>query len=331
MTLDRRFLCWAARKVPVRRASAAVTLLALGLLAGGLAGCGASFDSPVLLSKLRLLALQAAPVNPAQGETTTMTPLIYSPSDTPLELAWSWCPLLGQANDGYVCPISYDDASTMLASAGATAPLPAFDLGTGPTVSFTNPFPPDLLAALCGAGFDGQRLDCSGGFPIRISVRVTQGAAAQLGTTVVNLPLDAGAVSNANPIPGALSVDLAAGTQTLDDVGRVQVPRLQDSLLHVAIDDQQAETYVGLGLDGGTATLRETLLFSWFAELGDFANGRTLFIDGANALADASADNWKPPATRVDARPTSRLIVVVRDDRGGVGWTTGTASLEPTP
>jgi hypothetical protein len=48
-------------------------------------------------------------------------------------------------------------------------------------------------------------------------------------------------------------------------------------------------------------------------------------------LADASADEWTPPATRVDARPTSRLIVVVRDDRGGVGWTTATASLEPTP
>ena len=122
----------------------------------GLAGCGASFDSPILLSKLRLLALQAAPVNPAQGETTTMTPLIYSPSEAPLELAWSWCPLLGQANDGYVCPISHDDASAMLASAGVTAPLPAFDLGAGPTVSFTNPFPPDVLAALCGAGFDGQ-------------------------------------------------------------------------------------------------------------------------------------------------------------------------------
>ena len=331
MTLDRRFLCWAARTMLVRRASAVTTLLALALLAAGLAGCGASFDSPALLSKLRLLALQAAPVNPALGETTTMTPLIYSPSDAPLELAWSWCPLLGQQNDGYVCPISYDDASAMLASAGVTAPLPVFDLGTGPTASFTSPFPPDVLAALCGAGFDGQRLDCSGGFPIRIAVRVSQGAAVQLGTTVVNLPIAAGAVSNANPLPGALSVDLPAGTQTLDDAGSVQVPRVQDSLLHVAIDDGQAETYVGLGLDGGAATLRETLLFSWFAELGDFHDSRTLFIDGANSLTDASADKWNPSATRVDDRPTSRLIVVVRDDRGGVGWTTATASLEPTP
>ena len=109
------------------------------------------------------------------------------------------------------------------------------------------------------------------------------------------------------------------------------VPRVQESLVHVAVDDSQAETYVGTGLDGGTATLRETLLFSWFSELGDFHDNRTLFIDGSNSLADASADRWTPPATRVDARATSRLIVVVRDDRGGVGWTTATASLEPTP
>jgi hypothetical protein len=331
MTPNLRFLCWAARTVFVRGACTFATLLALGLLAAGLAGCGASFDSPTLLMKLRLLALQNSPVNPAQGEATTITPLVYSPSNAPLEFSWSWCPLLGDANDGYVCPISHDDASAMLAAAGVTTPLPAYDLGADPTASFTNPFSPDLLAALCAAGFDGQTVDCKNGFPIRVSTRVTQDGAQQLGTTVVRLPFVDGAVSNANPDPGALSVDLTSGTQTLDDAGSVQVPRVQDSLLHVAIDDSQAETYVGPGPDGGIATQRETLLFSWFAELGDLDNARTLFIEGSNSLTDESADKWKPPATRVDARATSRLIVVVRDDRGGVGWTSATASLEPTP
>ena len=260
-----------------------------------------------MLSKLRLLALQAAPVNPAEGDTTTITPLVYSPAlDATLEFAWSWCPVLGQANDGYVCPISYDDASAMLAAAGVTAPVPAFDLGAGPTASFTNPFPPEVLAALCADGFDGQPVDCTNGFPIRVSVRVTQGAATQLGTTVVRLPIAAGAVSNANPVPGALSVDLASGTETLDDAGSVQVPRLQDNVLHVAIDDSQAETYVGTGLDGGTATLRETLLFSWFAELGDFHDTRTLFIDGVDSLADAS-DRQVDAARRRARTPGRRL------------------------
>jgi hypothetical protein len=330
MTLNRPFVCWAARALFLRGATTFATLLAIGLLTVGLGGCGASFDSPARLAKLRLLALQAAPVNPAAGETTTLTPLVYSPSDAALELAWSWCPVLGQSNGGYVCPISHDDAAAVLVAAGLSVPLPPFDLGSGPTASFTNPFPPDVLAGLCGAGFDGQVVDCKNGFPIRVSVRVTQGADTQQGTTVVELPIAAGAVSNANPIPGALSVDLAAGTQVLDDAGSVQVPRLQDSLLHVAIDDGQAQTYSGTGLDGGTALLRETLLFSWFTEVGSLDNHRTLFIDGVDGLPGVTADKWKPPATREDARPTSRLIVVVRDDRGGVGWTSATASLEPT-
>jgi hypothetical protein len=333
MTLDHRFLCFATRTALVSRAATLAALLTLALLAAGLGGCGANFDSPTLLTKLRILALQAEPVNPPTGDTTTIAPLVYSPSvaTAALEFSWSWCPLLGQANDGYVCPISQDDAGALLTAAGVTTPLPDFDLGVGPTASFTNPFPPEVLAALCADGFDGQPVDCTNGFPIRVSVRVTQGAAAQLGTTVIRLPLAAGAPSNANPVPGALSVDLPAGTAVLDDAGTVVVPRLQDNVLHVALDDSQAETYVGSGLDGGTATLRETLLVSWFAELGDFHDTRTLFIDGVESLADASTDKWKPPAVREDARPTSRVIVVVRDDRGGVGWTSATASLEPTP
>jgi hypothetical protein len=331
MNLDRHFLCWALKTAIVRRAGTLAALVTIGLLAAGLGGCGASFDSPTLLSRLRLLALQAEPVNPAEGDTTTITPLVYSPSDAPLEFSWSWCPVVGQANDGYVCPIAYDDAGARLAAAGVTEPLPVFDLGADPTASFTNPFPPDVLAALCADGFDGQALDCTNGFPIRVSVRVTQGAATQLGTTVVRLPVTTGAVSNANPRPGALSVDLAPGSQVLDDVGSVVVPRLQDNVLRVAIDDSQAETYVGTGLDGNTATLRETLLVSWFAELGDFHDNRTLFIDGVESLPDATTDKWRPPAVREGAGPTSRLIVVARDDRGGVGWTSATASLGPTP
>jgi hypothetical protein len=333
MKPDRRFLCWAAGTALVSRAATFAALLAVGLLAASLGGCGADFDSRTLLSKLRVLALQAQPVNPAEGDTTTITPLVYSPSfaTAPLELSWSWCPLLGQPNDGYVCPISYDEANAMLAGAGVTASLPGFDLGAGPTAAFTNPFPPEALAALCAAGFDGQPLDCTGGFPVRVSVRVTEGEATQLATTVVRLPIAAGAASNANPIPGALSVDLASGNQVLDEAGSVELPRLQDNVLHVAIDDGQAETYPGTGPDGGTATLRETLLVSWFAEVGDFHDTRTLFIDGVESLPEATSDEWTPPAAREDGRPTSRLIVVVRDDRGGVGWTSATVSLEPTP
>ena len=124
---------------------------------------------------------------------------------------------------------------------------------------------------------------------------------------------------------------MPSGTQALDDAGTVQVPRLHDNLLHVAVDEDQAQTYTAIDAGGRASTQRETLLFTWFAELDGLDNHRTLFIDGVDTLDGAAADKWKPPATRDDDRSTSRLIVVVRDDRGGVGWTSATASLEPTP
>ena len=79
MNLDRHFLCWALKTVMVRGAGSLAALVAIGLLAAGLGGCGASFDSPSLLSKLRLLALQAEPVNPAEGGTTTHHPAHLQP------------------------------------------------------------------------------------------------------------------------------------------------------------------------------------------------------------------------------------------------------------
>lgn len=322
----------------VTRSFARSALVLVGfalLLAGAGLGCGNDFESRTRLSKLRLLALQAAPVNPAEGESTTVTPLVYSPSDEALSFSWSWCPLLGEANDGYTCPISYADAEAFATAAGATTPLPAFDLGVASTASFTNVLPATVLAGFCAAGFYGQKVDCKHGFPVRVSVRVVQGDAAtgatQAGTMVLRLPTVAGAASNANPVLGAMSVDLGAGVAPLDVTGSVQVPRAMDSKLHVAVDDAEAETYVGPDADGKVTTQRETLLFSWFAELGDLHDERTLFIAGANALGDAASDKWKPPATREETRGRSRLFVVVRDDRGGVNWTSAAASLEATP
>jgi len=305
------------------------------LLAGAGLGCGNDFESRAHLSKLRLLALQTDPVNPAEGESTTITPLVYAPSTEALSFSWSWCPLLGKSDEGYTCAISYAEAEALASAAGVTSPLPSFDLGSAATASFKNVFPATVLAGLCEAGVQGQKVDCKQGFPVRVTVRVVQGdaltGATQTGTTVLRLPTVPGAVSNANPVLDGMSVELAAGVVPLDATGSVQVPRARDSKLHVTVDEAEAETYVGPDADGKVTTQKETLLFSWFAELGDLHDERTLFIDGANTLADEASDKWKPPATREEARGLSRLIVVVRDDRGGVNWTTAAASLEATP
>lgn len=305
--------------------------LSATLAAVAFAGCGADFDPAARLSKLRALAVQAEPVNPAEGQSTTLTPLVYAPAADALSFAWSWCPLLGRSEDGYTCPVSYAEASALVAGAGVTTPLPSFDLGNNPTATWSNPFPASLLASLCADGFAESQIDCKHGFPVRVFVQITQGSATQVATAVLRLPVGDNDTSNANPVIGALSAELPGGEMVLDDKGSVVLPRIKDNVLRVAVDESAAETYAEPGATGAPGDHRETLLFSWFSELGDIDAARKLFIDGADTLADSSRNKFRPPATRVDARGTSKIFVVVRDDRGGVAWTSATASLEVTP
>ena len=76
---------------------------------------------------------------------------------------------------------------------------------------------------------------------------------------------------------------------------------------------------------------RERLIFTWFIESGDTSSERTVFIDDAVALEDASEVEWEPD--REDDFPgrVSALILVLRDEREGVSWRLVTAGLEDSP
>src|SRR5262249_8096616 len=60
---------------------------------------------------------------------------------------------------------------------------------------------------------------------------------------------------------------------------------------------------------------REAIRVSWFASAGEFDHDRTGRSEAE--ASDSESDNtWTAPSTRGDVR----LWVVLRDDRGGVGW-----------
>jgi hypothetical protein len=94
----------------------------------------------------------------------------------------------------------------------------------------------------------------------------------------------------------------------------------------------------------------ERLNFAWFIEAGDLGSdgngGRaTGFLpdisdpsgpgpDGGvdtTLLQRALGNTWTLPFVKDYAPTTARMIVVVRDSRGGVAWTSGVASLENQP
>ena len=63
--------------------------------------------------------------------------------------------------------------------------------------------------------------------------------------------------------------------------------------------------------------------------IGDTDHQRTAYIAGQVTLEDPAKVNWTPAFKKDYTPDTSRLILIIRDDRQVVGWVDGTVSLEP--
>jgi hypothetical protein len=302
-------------------------------------GCGPTFDPVARLTKLRVLALHAEPLNPQLGELVVLEPLIYAPpeiADQPVTYSWSWCPYIGSPNDGYVCPL--DDASLeALGAEVGVSDIPALALGTDRTTTFRNPFPSTVLAALCDQGFELIPSECDGGFPIRIKFTVAVGETRQTATTLIRLPTAEGVPPNANPAfdaAGPLLTALVNGVeQPIDDQGAVTAPRLKETKLRAHVADSESESYVGRDENGDPAVLRESLTLSWYVETGDVAADafHTGYFPGTTQMEQFLSNTWTPEQKADYPRDEARIIVVLRDNRGGVTWTSGIVTLEPTP
>ena len=294
------------------------------------AGC-ADFDPYGRLTALRVLAVQSEPVAPAADETTTLTPLVYAaPGDEITATQWSWCPFPGPAADGYPCLITEADLARL--AGDDAADIPPFDLGTGATATLTNTVSPRLLDALC-TGVAGQpaAVDCTGGFPVQIRLRVTTGADEVIAVRRLRLRR-AGDEANANPrIDGLGARDGSGGEQSLTEDAAVTLPRAVETTVHAEVAAAMAERYATTDLDGHPVMRLERLTFSWFVESGETTPGRTTFIDGIEPFDEALQVAWKPADVADYARDTSRLLVVVRDDRDGVAWRTATVRLGGAP
>jgi hypothetical protein len=304
-----------------------LTILVAALLLA--AGCGADFEPYNRLSKLRVLAIRSEPPAPAPGESATLTPLIYTPEgDPPVSYAWSWCPAPGLASSGYPCLVSEDE----LRQAGAGAAVPAYDLGSGATASFTHGVDPQILQKLCeGLPGASEKPDCEGGFPIQIRVTVSTADEQQVTVSTLRLRLDASAPPNQNPHLEGLAAVLDGTPQAIGDTPTLELPRKVETVIRATVPPEDAELYQGKDSAGNPGEVRERLTLSWFVESGDLHDGRTGFIDGVTSLDDALQDRWKPATVKDYPRDSSRIIVVVRDNRGGVAWLGGAVRLVVAP
>jgi hypothetical protein len=209
-----------------------------------------------------------------------------------------------------------------------TSPLPD---GIVPSYDAA-PIPQDDAAAL-----DGATTDDDGG------TSLADGAAGTAGPAEV----DAGVPSTS--ITG----------WELDDRGSVPIQRQQHVSIQLDVPPTSSEFLVQPGMlddeynsNGDLlGTMRfERLSFAWFAEAGDFGSDgqggrRTGYLPDLNDPSGAGPDGgvdttlfqqaisntWTLPFASDYPPKTSRIIVVVRDSRGGVAWTSGVATLEDKP
>ena len=308
--------------------SVAFVAIALPLVA-----CRPDFAPFNRLEALRVLAVQAEPATPLADETATLSALVYTPTPDPtLSYHWSWCPVGGSSSDGYKCPFKEEDLNGYL-SIAQLPPLPPYDLGTGETAAFTNSIDVKVFMAICGGLFTpGLHIDCSGGFPLQITLTVSTATDSVTAVQNMKLRFDPAMSANTNPTIDGLSALMANVRVPLTELAEVTLPRDVATPIFAIASEAVAETYLGLDDNGAPATLTERLFMTWFVESGDADNPRTSFIDnGTTTFAALLENTWIPAKTKDYPLPTARLYVVLHDNRGGVSWRSGTVNLEPTP
>jgi hypothetical protein len=314
---------------PVLSRRALVAALAVAGLA---TGCAEGFDPFNRLSALRVLAIQSDPVAPAPDETTALVPLVYvPPGDAIASLRWSWCPFAGPANDGYPCLITEKELAEL--GGGSAEDIPPFDLGEGPTANLTHTLDPALLDTVCrGAADQPELLDCEGGFPVQIKLTARSEDGDEVDTVrILRLRFSDEQEPNQNPTVDGLRAVLEAGEQAIGEEPTVALVRREETVIRADVPAEVIESYTGVDEDGEPEERTEQLLLTWFVESGDTKNQRTTFIDDVESLADATENEWEPDGPDDYPRDTSQIVVVVRDDRDGVAWTSGRVALEEAP
>lgn len=303
------------------------------VLAFSAVACGDSFTPYNEVRELRVLAMRASPASPAPGETTTLDALVVSPSGEALTYAWSWCPLVGTASEGYPCLV--DEAALRAeldqASAGIGATLPTFDLGIDATATLPHTVSPLIWQQVCGSlqswGLAAAELDCLTAFPVTVLLKVQTATAELRAKKTVRLRYDVDGAGNNNPTVTGLALQRPQGSVTLDDLGTATAAADTAHDLRLDVPETAAESVTEA--DGSVS--RERLLFTWFLDTGTMDAERTTFIDGQVSLEEAAQNIWTTPRAAEIAVNPATFWVVVHDSRGGVAWTSARVTIEVAP
>jgi hypothetical protein len=317
--------------------STALVLTATALAIAVVAACKPDLNEAVsLVSSPRVLAVKTEPAEARPKSSVHLTAL-YVDSSGPVSsppIDWAWCdarkPLkeLGPVNAA--CAETSGDPFVPLGSGGQVA-------GTVPEDSCRQ-FGPDTPPAADG-GVVGRPVDpdTTGGYyqPARLAVSASSGDVLAISETRLSCGLSSatpeqsaafGAAYHANLNPVVDSLSAADGPPFVSDEHGATNPlqagaqlTLRASWASCPADATAsctgAESYFVLDLSSHQLVVqREGMRVSWFATGGTFGLDRT-------GRDSSDTTPWSENAWTAPTQPgVVHVWVVLRDDRGGVGW-----------
>jgi hypothetical protein len=302
--------------------------------AGVLTGCGPTFDPASLINTTRVLGarveVEGAPdrASPRPGETADVTWLITSPAATP-PLGWAFA-LCAPGTVGGKTALGCESAPLALFQGSAspsrlTISVPAAD-GLGAATSLI------LYGEICSGAGSTPTFDPQSGVP-----GCTGGGGT---TTSLSIPLQRGDDANHNPVAdrtftfdGLAWPALAAGSDPCVAGPRVSA-QTKDHVIGntTAGSDREAYTVtVGAPPQSMSTPARESLQISQFTTAGKLMS-QYAFVEATDGNAATTvAVTWQAP--KAAEVPAAGLPVtftfVVRDNRGGIDWTTRMACVGP--
>jgi hypothetical protein len=286
------------------RAACCVSLLA--------AACSDDFTPRSVLADLRVLAIEASPLEAGPGERVTLRAVRLPPpgvADRRIAEHWTFCPFSVGATVGFACAVPSCEVSLDGTGGGepAGSQSAVADLGAiGASVTAD----PGALAQQCLARLSAQGAlppEVPAELPAKVDAVFRYTATASDGSTREAVQLvpfyPAGVPSPRNAAPVVREVDIGGSAVRPGESG----PALAQGAsleVRVQIDPASAQTYV----DDTGVTLQETLVVSFFTTAGRFDFDRA---NGPDARVKLKYDQIGPGDNE------ALVWVVATDLRGG--------------
>lgn len=282
---------------------------------------------------LRVLALASEPADLIQGESATISALVYDQEERSVSYQWSWCISRGNSEEGYQCKITESDLQSAWAELNTGITLPPYDLGTAETASFEMFFEPDQAFGLCeilsrdATDPELQLFTCLSSLGLSIELIATAGSDQIVAIKDIPILVD-GDERNQNP---AIGPNFTRTLREGAELGSADPFRLEGIYDVVAdVDVAQSETFLPAAREGlPTPEPRgESLFLSWFVNLGSThrkGEQQTSYFD-MGSIDSLTENTWDMPFTFESSN--ARIFLVLRDERGGTSWSEFSFTLE---